>query len=185
VSTATALREQLARSRAGDAGATALLSSDVYAALKALARARLGRSAGATLTPTVLVNEALLRLLEGASDPESRNHLMALAALQIRNVLVDHARAKASEKRGGAELRVTLDSQLIDAAAGPDADVLDLDAALGELGAADPRAAEVLTLTYFGGMTASEVALALAHSVATVERDLAFGHTWLKHRLSR
>ncbi len=185
MSAATALREQLARSRAGDAGATALLSSEVYAALKGLARARLGRGVAATLTPTALVNEALLRLLEGSTDLESRNHLMALAALQIRNVLVDYVRARQTEKRGGAELRVTLDSQLIDAAGGPDADVLDLDAALGELAAADPRAAEVLTLTYFGGMNASEVALALAHSVSTVERDLAFGRAWLKRRLSR
>lgn len=176
------LTEQLRAWQSGDQQAGALLSQEIYAALKRLARSRApGGSASATLNPTALVNEAMLRLLGSDTEWQSRAHFFAVAAAAMRSVLVDSARRRRSEKHGGSAVRVTLGD---DAAwqLGDDG-FLDLHEALGQLAANDPRTARAIELTYFGGLNAREVAEVSGLSIATVERDLAFGRAWLQARL--
>jgi RNA polymerase sigma factor (TIGR02999 family) len=168
--------------RSGDADAQQPLNQQIYAALKRMARQRVGPgAASATLNPTALVHEAVARLLGSDADWRTSAHFFALAALQMRAVLVDHARRRGAAKRGGAAIAVTLDDEL--AVTEDDDGVLALHEALERLAAEDPRTARVLELTYFGGLTGDQVAEACAVSVATVERDLRFGRAWLKREL--
>ena len=171
--------------RSGDDAARVVLDAEVYATLKRMASGRLGGRAPVTLDPTALVHEAVARLLDSSIDANSRSHFYALADLQMRAVLVDHARRRSADKRGGGAMQVTLDEGLADGG-GADADsFLDLHEALDELARAEARCARVVELTYFGGMNAGELAPLLEVSIATVERDLAFGRAWLKRRLAR
>jgi RNA polymerase sigma factor (TIGR02999 family) len=167
--------------RSGESGAQAALTHEIYATLKRMARGRLGGASPATLNPTALVHEAVARMLDAQADFQSRAHFFALAALQMRAVLVDHARKRGAERRGGGEIAITLDEDLA-LVAGDDA-FLDLHEALNALAQADPRTARTIELTYFGGMSAAQVGEVSGVSVATVERDLAFGRAWLKRTL--
>lgn len=168
--------------RSGDGDAGSELNRQVYAALKRMARSRVGRGgAAATLNPTALVHEAVARLLDSEADWRSRAHFYALAALQMRAVLVDHARRRGAAKRGGGAIAVTLDDDV--AVADEDTGLLDLHEALEQLAVEDPRTARALELTYFGGLTAVAVAEVCGVSVATVERDLKFGRLWLRRAL--
>jgi RNA polymerase sigma factor (TIGR02999 family) len=177
------LGETLAAWRAGKAEAEAVLNREVYALLKRMAGARLAQGGPATLEATGLVHEAVARLLGGGSDWTSRDHFFALAAMQMRAVLVDGARRRMADKRGGGMACVTLGGAA-DAAVADDG-LLELHEALLRLAERDARAARVVELTYFGGMRAHEIAPVLGISDATVERDLAFGRTWLKRELAR
>jgi len=174
--------------RQGDEAAAALFSQQVYAELRAMARARMAAEPeGVTLQPTALVNEAYLRLLQGAGELRDRVHFFATAALHMRAILVDHARARRAEKRGGDLLRVTLDERLVDRLPDPGAaepDLLQLEDALASLESEDPRSARVIELTYYGGLSREEIALALQCSVPTVDRALRFGRVWIKRALS-
>ena len=169
--------------RAGKAEAEAVLNREVYALLKRMAGARLAHGGPATLEATGLVHEAVARLLGGSSDWTSREHFFALAAMQMRAVLVDGARRRTADKRGGGAAHVTLGGAA-EAAVG-DEGLLELHEALLRLAERDPRSARVVELTYFGGMRAHEIAPVLGISDATVERDLAFGRSWLKRELSQ
>lgn len=171
--------------RAGKAEAEAVLSREVYALLKRMAGARLAHSGPVTLEATGLVHEAVARLLAGRSDWHSREHFFALVAMQMRAVLVDGARRRGAGKRGGGVACVTLGTAAEAEAAVADEGLLELHEALERLSDRDPRAARVVELTYFGGMRAHEIAAVLGVSDATVERDLAFGRTWLKRELAR
>lgn len=171
--------------RAGDARARVALDAEVYATLKRMASGRLAGRGPATLNPTALVHEAVARLLDSSMDASSRAHFYALAALQMRAVLVDHMRRRGAGKRGGNAVQVTLDEALADTGHADADRFLDLHEALDELARADARCAHALELTYFGGMSASELAPVLEVSVATIERDLAFGRAWLGRRLAR
>ncbi len=167
----------------GDARAGEQLGALVYQELRAMARQRLaGERGDHTLQPTALVNEAYLRLVQGGVSLNDRIHFFATAALHMRAILVDHARAKLAEKRGGDQVRVTLADDL-QAPESTDAELLALDAALTSLQAADERTARVVELTYFGGMQRDEVAHALSVSVPTVDRALRFGRAWLRQAL--
>jgi RNA polymerase sigma factor (TIGR02999 family) len=172
----------LQRWRDRDPAAVAAIDEQVYAQLKRLARSQLANGGTPTLNATALVHEAVLRLLGGGSDPESRAHLLALAALKMRAVLVDHLRAGSALKRGEGIGAITLGAAEHVSAA-DDREFLDLHVALDALAALDARAASAIEHSYFGGMSAQESALALGVSVATVERDLAFGRAYLKTRL--
>jgi len=135
-----------------------------------------------TLQPTALVNEAMLRMLGGDVDWRDRAHFFAFAALHMRSVLVDQARARQSQRRGGDLVQVTLGEELVD----PDADlgILELHQALERLEAVDADSAKVVELTYFGGLGREEVAEALGCSVSSVFRALRFGQAWLRQALS-
>jgi RNA polymerase sigma factor (TIGR02999 family) len=140
--------------------------------------------AGATWQPTMLVNEAYVKLFDRTRDSwTDRGHFFAVAARAMRQILVDHARAHAAQKRGGGMDRVTL-SERPDAHPADATDVLDLDEALGELAANDERAARVVELRFFGGLEMTEVASAMNISISTAEREWRAARAWLGHRLS-
>ena len=127
--------------------------------------------AGHTLEPTAVVNEAYLRLIDADVTWHDRVHFYVVAARLMRRILVDHARAKRREKRGGGEQRVTLDEGRIGEPAG-DLDVVELDLALQGLAAFDERKSRLVELHYFGGLNYDESAEALGISAATVHREL-------------
>jgi RNA polymerase sigma factor (TIGR02999 family) len=157
----------------------------VYNELRRLAQARLRQEPqGHTLQATALVHEAYVRLVDlDQLTLSDRAHFFAMAARVMRQVLVDHARRKRSDKRGGGATKITL-SGVSAAAQALDVDVLDLDNALEELAALDDRMARVVELKFFVGMTLDETADSLQVSHATVERDWAMAKAWLFRRLA-
>jgi RNA polymerase sigma factor (TIGR02999 family) len=144
---------------------------------------------GQTLQATALVHEAFLRLSKQKNQPwKNRTHFLAIAALSMRQILVQRARARHAEKRGGENAeRITLDESVMSAPAereGGGIDVLELDAALEKLAALDPQQAKIVELRYFGGLTVEEAADALDISPATVKRHWTIARAWLKKELS-
>jgi RNA polymerase sigma-70 factor, ECF subfamily len=176
----TALLHELGR---GNKDVVGELARQVYAELHRIAgRAMRGESAGHTLQPTLLANEAFLRLVgERETLWQNSAHFYAIAAQAIRRILVDHARARRRLKRDHG-LRVTLDESV---AAEPerDIDVLALDDALSRLEAVAPRQARIVELRYFGGLEIDATALALDISPATVKRDWTFARAFLLRQL--
>lgn len=158
--------------RDGVDGAADRLFSAVYGDLKRIARRQLG-GGGETLTPTALVHEAYLRLARpGALGQHDRVHFFAVAARAMRQILVDHVRRKAADKRGGGVIALALDEQRVASAEGAEAeDLIALDDALRRLEAADERLAKVVELRYFGGLELSEIAAGLGVSERTLKRD--------------
>ena len=177
------ITELLRAWRAGQTAVLPQLTDLVYAELRRMAFRRLRAADADTLNPTALVHEAFLRLCESDIDWRDRAHFFALAALHMRNVLVDHARAQQAEKRGGGALHVTLTGG-IDTPAEGTADLLAVDQALQRLEAEDARTGRVIELTYFGGLSRDEVAHVLDVSVPTVDRSLRFGRAWLRRELT-
>lgn len=174
--------------RGGDIQSRDRLVEAVYATLRQIAAARLaGTPDSVTLRPTVLVHEAVLRMLQQETDYSDRIHFFALVSLKMRDVLVDFARSRASIKRGGGQSDVTLswvDRAVSAQGASAEHEVLALHQALLRLGEHDQRAANAIVLTYFGGMKRDEVALALDVSPATLDRDLRFARAWLSRELA-
>jgi RNA polymerase sigma factor (TIGR02999 family) len=170
----------------GDVEAEAALMPHVYAELQRIARGALGGGAHATLQPTALVHSAFARLFgsqDGAGDGwNDRKHFFVVAAKAMRQVVVDHARRRGAVKRGGGRAAVTLDEGFV-LADEPRPELLDLDEALRELEAQDPRQARVVELRWFAGLEVTEVAAALDVSRATVERDWRFARAWLARRM--
>jgi RNA polymerase sigma factor (TIGR02999 family) len=169
--------------RHGDAAALDRLLPLVYAELREIAGAHMRRERpDHTLQPTALVHEAFLRMAGSAAlSAQDRTHFLRTASQAMRRVLVDHARARNAQKRGGA-LHVTLD-EAIAGQREPAVDMLALDDALTRLGAAEPRWAQVVELRYFAGLEIPEVAAALGISPATVKRDWQFARAWLSKEL--
>ena len=167
----------------------------VYDELRRIAGRYISRErAGQTLQATALVNEAFVRLAaERPREFQNRTHFLAIAALSMRQILVQRARARDAEKRGGAERqRITLvDANLVGVPAGfgqqgaapDDVDLIALDDALTKLAAMDPDLARLVELRYFGGMTVEETADALKVSPATVKRQWTVARAWLKHAI--
>jgi RNA polymerase sigma factor (TIGR02999 family) len=148
-------------------------------AQRCMAAERAGHSAQATL----LVNEAYLRLVE-AKDVEwqDRAHFLAVAARVMRRILVDHARARRAQKRGGGATRVTFDEALV-VANEPRADFLALDDALKALAVFDARKSRVVELRFFGGLSVEETAVVLKVSPATVMADWRLAKAWLQREM--
>ena len=154
-----------------------------------------GERPGQTLQATALVNEAFVRLArERPREFQNRTHFLAIAALSMRQILVQRARARKAAKRGGAPLQVTLNDDV--AAVGADGaavvgagfsrpgiDVEALDEALTRLATIDPDQARIVELRYFGGLTVEETAEAVGVSPATVKREWAMARAWLKQAL--
>lgn len=171
--------------RNGDTSAADQLMPLIYDELhRSAARAMRGESTGHTLQPTALVNEAYLRLVDQSRAVwQNRAQFFGVAAQVMRRVLVDHARARLSEKRGGGARAITLDD-LRDASLPPiDVDILDLNEALEKLAALDPVQARVVELRYFTGLNIDETAEALGISPATVKREWTVARAWLRREL--
>ena len=169
--------------RQGDQAAYDRLIPLVYGELRRLARAQLRReSAGHSLQPTLLVHEAYLRLADADVDWRNRTHFLSVAARVMRRILVEWARARRTQKRGGDGVRVTLTDGVSAPHADP-VDVLMLDHALARLQGFDARQAQVVELSYFGGLTYPEIGEMLGVSEATVDRDLRHARAWLKREL--
>lgn len=181
ISQSVPITQLLSRWREGDAQALERLIAAVYADLQHLARRHLRREGAITLSATELVHEACLRLMGPGLDWQDRAHFFAVAARQMRHVLVDHARRKQRDKRDGGKA-MTLDDGLADGGASPP-DVLELDALLDRLADVDARKRDVLELHYFGGLSHLEMAHTLRISEATVDRDLRFAKAWLRQAL--
>ena len=167
--------------------AVAELMPLVYDELRRLAAGYLRRERpGHTLQATALVNEAFVRLSQERGKPfQNRTHFLAIAALSMRQILVQRARAKHAEKRGGHAERITLDDSLgVGAPPSDDAiDVLALDDALTRLAALNQQQAKIVELRYFGGLTIEEVAETLEISPATVKRQWTLARAWLRREL--
>ena len=170
----------------GDSGAVRTLLPLIYDELRALAAARLAlQPAGHTLQATALVNEAYLKLVSGPQGDAigfaSRAQFFAAAARSMRNILVDHARAKLADKRGGGGKREDLHEAMLGMESDP-AEILALHELLTDLEKDDPRKASIVSMKFFGGMTAEEIAAVLGTSARTVERDWRFARAWMQKR---
>ena len=169
--------------RGGDQKAFAKLSAAVYQTVHDMARARLSRESNATLQPTELAHEAFLRVM-GADVPwTDRAHFFAVVARNMRTALIDHARARTASKRGAGAIKVTLDERF-EAPEQASIELLMLDQALHKLSNVDARAAEVVEMSYFGGLERQEISEVLQLSVTTVDRALRFGRAWLTRECS-
>jgi RNA polymerase sigma factor (TIGR02999 family) len=178
----------LLRWTSGDAAALERLVPLVYEELRQLARAYLSREQRArTLQPTALVHEAFLRLMAGQPvDWQDRSHFFGIAGRVMRQVLVDHARARGASKRGGGALLVAVEpAGEAGPAAVPEVDVLALHEALTRLATLDARQERLVELRYFAGLTIEETAEVLGASPATVKRDWVSARAWLLREMSR
>ena len=159
----------------------------IYGELRRRARQYLARERrNHTLQPTALVHEAWMKLQkEHGAAWQGKTHGLALAAQAMRRVLIDHGRRQKRDKRGGGLRHVTIDDLLKGSTGAiPIEDLLTLEAAIERLEAVDPRAAEVVVLRYYSGLSIPEVAQHLGLSVRTVESDWTHARVWLKRELS-
>jgi RNA polymerase sigma factor (TIGR02999 family) len=169
----------------GDSAALERLAEQVYPELRLIARRymkseRLGR----TIQATALVHEVYLRLVDVTTvDCQERAQFFAMAAQMMRRILVDAARVRGSQKRGGMVAKVNLDETAVLSRA-PDRSILALDDALTTFSRVAPRQAKVVELRYFGGLTEEEIVVALKISSRTVRRDWDLARVWLLRELS-
>ena len=169
----------LAEWRSGNPQALEQLTPLVYGELKRLAERMFHReSPGHTLQPTALVNEAFEALVRMDVSFQDRTHFFALSARLMRRILVNHARDRMRQKRGGDRERVSL-SLAADAFPRPEVDILALHDALDRLTTLDARKGRIVELKFFGGLTTTEIGEVLNVSPATVERDWNFSRAWL------
>jgi RNA polymerase sigma factor (TIGR02999 family) len=172
----------------GDHAAAERLTELVYSQVRAIAGKHLRQFGGhLTLQPTELANELFLRLIGSNTDWQDRRHFYGVVSVAMRRILVDTARARGSERRGGGDLHVTL-SAAENAASSDgalnDSDAFALDEALDALRALDARKCEIIELTYLLGLKREEIAGVVGVSVPTVDRELRFARAWLKQKLA-
>jgi RNA polymerase sigma factor (TIGR02999 family) len=170
----------LQRMREGDQSVNEQLLANSYKELRQLAQSYMNRERpNHTLQATALVHEAYLRLAGGQKvEWRDRAHFFGVLANQMRQILVDYARRARAEKRGGDAVRISLDET--NGVAGPRAfDVLAIHEALSRLAEIDARAARVVELRFFGGLTEEEAAAAIGIALATLKRDWTFAKSWL------
>ncbi|MBA2303998.1 MAG: sigma-70 family RNA polymerase sigma factor [Acidobacteria bacterium] len=175
----------------GDAAALRRLLPLVYGELRRIARTQLRRDRpNQTLAPTALVHELYLRLVDQSrASWHDRAHFYAVAANLMRRVVVDHARARQAEKRGGGTLTISLDqvdeNELPRAGGrrGAEAEMLAVDGALTRLAAVDPDQARIIELRFFAGLTVEETAHVLKRSPRTVKREWRLAKAWLYREL--
>ncbi|MBZ5623427.1 MAG: sigma-70 family RNA polymerase sigma factor [Acidobacteriia bacterium] len=175
----------LRRWQAGDAEAGEQVLRTTYREMRRLAASYMRSEApGHTLQPTALVHELYVKLL--SSEPiafKDRSHFMALCARQLRHILVDYARQRGSQRRGGDAVFVSISNW--DSAGNPrDDSLMDLDEMLSRLEKEDPRTCQVVEMRFFGGLSEDEISAVLGISPATVKRDWTFARAWLLARLS-
>lgn len=170
----------------GDKGALERLAPLVHKELHRLARRYMaGERPGHTLQVTALVNEAYLRLIDASQMRwQNRAHFFGVAAQLMRQILVDFARSRQSQKRGGEVIQVPLDEALV-VSKEREADLVALDDALKALGAIDPRRSQLVELRFFGGLSVEETAEVLKTSPRTVLREWSLAQAWLYRELRK
>ncbi len=186
MSTRESVTEILLAHRAGVAGAFDRLVEVVYSDLRRVARQQLrrGRPDGAVLDTTGLVHEAYLKLVDQTRTTASdRGHFLAIAARAMRQIIVDHARARLSAKRGAGAPHVPLDDRDLAVHAHVD-HLIEVDDALKKLSNEDPRLLQVVECRFFAGYSESETAEALSVSTRTVERDWLRAKAWLRNAIT-
>ncbi len=168
----------------GDRQAADSLLSLVYKEMRKLAASYLQQQrSDHTLQPTALVHEAYLKLINSSQvNWQDRAHFFAVAAQTMRNILVDHARAVAADKRGGGLQKIELD-EAVGFSDKQDVDLIDLDEALQQLAEQDELQSRIIELRFFGGLTIEETAEVLGVSPATVKREWAMARAWLFRRM--
>lgn len=173
--------------RGGNQQALEKLMPMVYDTLRELAGRYMRREAAHhTLQATVVVNEAYMKLVDANVSWADRSHFIAIAAKAMRRILVDHARSKGRDKRGGDATRITLQDTRINPEGGAGVegvDLIELEDALEKLAQFDERKAKAIELSFFGGLTYDEIAEVLEISAATVDRELRFAKAWLYSNL--
>lgn len=176
----------LRRMSAGDSSAAAELFPLIYEELRRLAAHFMaGERRGHTLQTTALVHEAYLRMVDQRqSDWKSRTHFYGAAARIMRRILVDHARARHAEKRGGDARPMPLDESLAHRSEPPQ-ELIQLDEALTRLGELNQRQSRIVELRFFAGLTVDETAEVLGISAKTVKRDWGVARAWLHRELRR
>lgn len=178
------ITQMLKAAAKGDQEAAKNLLPLVYNKLRSLARAKLrALPPGQTLQPTALVHEAYLHLV-GTEDPgwDSKGHFFAAAARAMRDILVDQARRKSAQKRGGGHVRISLD-KAESAFEAPSEDILAVHEAVKRIEEEDPRKGHIVNLRYFARMSTAETAAALGISTATVVREWRYIRAWLVREL--
>ena len=169
--------------QAGDADAAQDLCRLLYQRLHSMAVGRLrGEARQVTLQPTVLVHEVVIELLRNAPQVNDQSHLLALASRMMRQFLVDEARRRGAQRRGGDQLQVTLDAER-HGQRDEVVDLIELDSVLEKLEAQDERKARAIELHYFGGLDYNEMAAELGVSRATAHRELRFARAFLAAEL--
>lgn len=176
----------LAALQSGDDAAGGELLEVVYEELKRIARSKMaGERGGHTLQPTALAHDAFVKLVgQQRVQWQSRAHFLSVAALAMRRILINHAKGRIAQKRGGHAALATFDDQVL----GQDmkaSELVALDDALVELAKQDERQSKVVEYKFFGGLTYEEIAEVLGISVPTVRRDWRFARAWLGRELSR
>lgn len=170
---------------AGDQQALNGLMPLVYAELHRIARrAFRSQSPGNTLQPTALIHEAYLKLIQSDSPFKGRSHFFAVASIAMRHILVNHAMANRSMKRGAGQINIPLDDA-DPKLAQESAEIVALHDALDALHAIDPRKSRIVELRYFGGLSIEETAEVLSVSTITVNRDWRLARTWLFREMNR
>jgi RNA polymerase sigma factor (TIGR02999 family) len=168
----------------GDSAALEQLLPVVYGSLRRIARAQMSQERGGTLQPTALVNEAFLRLIGATSISwQDRAHFFAVCSTMMRRVLVDAARRRQAEKRGGGDIEVDL-AEGLEPAVHKGRELIALDDALEALARIDPRKARVVELKFFGGLNVKEASEVLKVSPRTVMRDWNLARAWLLRELA-
>jgi RNA polymerase sigma factor (TIGR02999 family) len=182
---AAAVSELVDRVGSGDQNAASELMPVVYDELRRLARRYVGRDRAAqSIQATDLVHEAYLRLAKDKKrNWTGRTHFLAIAAIAMRRILVERARARVASKRGGSRVRVTLDDALV-AGKNTTIDLVALDDALTALSVLDARQVRIVELRFFGGLTISETAEAVGASPATVKRSWTIAKAWLRREMA-
>jgi RNA polymerase sigma factor (TIGR02999 family) len=170
----------------GDPDAVAEIVSVVYPELRRIARAYMRSERGEhTLQPTALINEAWIRLVDQTRvDWRDRTHFFGVAASMMRRVLVDHARQRLADKRGGGQRKLSIDWVELQAGGEKLNEVLSVHEALERLDGIDSRLAKIVELRYFAGMDVDETAVALGISPRTVDREWSMARAWLSTQLA-
>jgi RNA polymerase sigma factor (TIGR02999 family) len=180
----TSITSLLQAWRQGDSEALSQLLLKAHGELVRMAASRLRGGETPSLAPGDLLHESLLKVMHGPPDWHNRAHFFATVATAMRSVLVDHARARKAEKRGGAWTRVTFSVSDVGEESMV-ADLLTLDEVLDRLASQDERAAQIVQLTYFAGLSREDIATVLELSIPTVDRELRFSRAWLAQELRR
>ncbi len=180
------ITQLLVKAKNGDHQAESVLVPLVYDELRRLARRYMRQErSDHTLQATALVHEAYLKLIEQREITwQNRAHFFGVAAQLMRRILVDHARAKLAQKRGGSQQEISLDVAIAFSPAQSE-QFLELNEALERLSQLDPRQGRIVELKFFGGLTDEEVAEVLAISARTVKRDWSVARAWLFRELNR